>query len=91
MKHRINRERIKAFVLRKKANFFGLLAITALSVVITLLASLSGFRRTGILAVVSVLLVFLCLLQLYKMRSSYRTMHSFRGFRKRKDERNNRG
>ena len=91
MKHRINRERIKAFVLRKKANFFGLLAITALSVVITLLASLSGFRRTGILAVVSVLLVFLCLLQLYKMRSSYRTMHSFRGFRKRKGERNNRG
>lgn len=85
MKHRINKEKIKAFIVRKKANFFGLLAITALSVVVTLLAAMSGFRRTEILAVVSVLLVLLCLLQLYKMRSSYRTMPSFRGFRKKKD------
>ena len=86
MRHRINRERIKAFILRKKANFFGLLAITALSVIATLLAALFGFHRTEILAIVTVLLILLCLLQLYKMRSSYRTMPSFRGFRKKKNQ-----
>lgn len=86
MKHHINREKIKAFILRKKVNFFGLMAITALSIIVTLLAALSGFRRTEILAIVSVLLILLCLLQLYKMRSSYRTMPDFRGFRKKKNK-----
>lgn len=86
MKHRINREKIKAFVLRKKANYLGLLAITGLSIIVTLLAGLARFHRTDILAVVSVLLVLLCLIQIVKMRSSYRTMPSFRGFRKKKKD-----
>lgn len=86
MGHRIDREKIRAFVLRKKANLWGLIAITAISIALTVAAALLGFRRTGILVVVSVLLVLLCTLQLYKMRSSYRTMPRFRGFRKRRKQ-----
>ena len=46
------RERLRAFLLRRKLNAFGLLAITAGSLVITLIAGLCGFVRTDILALV---------------------------------------
>ena len=84
MKKLMDRERIKAFIFRRKANFFGLLAITALSLVMTLVFALLHSPRTRILIAVSVLLVLLCALQLYRMRSSYRTIPSFRGFRKKR-------
>lgn len=86
MKHRIDRERIKAFILRKKANFWGLLMITTVSIVATVVCALIDSPRTGLLAVVTALLVLLCFLQAYRMRSSYRTIRSFRGQRKKRKE-----
>ena len=84
MKKRFNREKLKAFIVRRKANYLGLLTITAVSLIATLALALRHSRRTGILVVVSILLLILCALQTYKMRSSYRTIPSFHGFRKKK-------
>ena len=84
MANKLNRERIKAFILRRKLNAFGLLSITVASVLITLLCALIGFPRTDILAVVTVLLVVLCFVQAFRMRSSFRTIRSFKGSRKKK-------
>ncbi len=84
MARKFNREKLKAFVERRKINTFGLMAITAVSAVITLACALSGFARTDILALVTVALIVLCAVQLYKMRSSFRTIRSFKGSRKRK-------
>lgn len=84
MANKLNRERLKAFILRRKLNAFGLLSITVASVLITLLCALIGFPRTDILAVVTVLLVALCFVQAFRMRSSFRTIRSFKGSRKKK-------
>ncbi len=84
MARKFNREKLKAFVERRKINTFGLMAITAVSAVITLACALSGFARTDILALVTIALVALCAVQLYKMRSSFRTIRSFKGSRKRR-------
>lgn len=84
MANKLNRERLKAFILRRKLNAFGLLSITVASVLITLLCALIGFPRTDILAVVTVLLVVLCFVQAFRMRSSFRTIRSFKGSRKKK-------
>jgi len=80
----INRERLKAFLLRRKLNAFGLLIITTLSAVITLICALTGFARTDILVVVTVLLVVLCFIQAWRMRRSFRTIRSFKGSPRRK-------
>ena len=84
MANKLNRERLKAFILRRKLNAFGLLFITVASVLITLLCALIGFPRTDILAVVTVLRVVLCFVQAFRMRSSFRTIRSFKGSRKKK-------
>ena len=84
MANKLNRERLKAFILRRKLNAFGLLSITVASVLITLLCALIGFPRTDILAGVTVLLVVLCFVQAFRMRSSFRTIRSFKGSRKKK-------
>ena len=84
VKRRFDHKKLKAFIFRKRANFFGLLAITVISAIATVILALLHSRRTGILVVVTVLLALLCALQSYKMHSSYRTMPSFRGFRKKK-------
>ncbi|MGN0996121.1 MAG: hypothetical protein ACI4PG_04390 [Candidatus Ventricola sp.] len=84
MANRSKRERLKAFLLRRKLNAFGLLTITAGSLIITLIAGLCGFAHTDILALVTLLLVVLCFVQAYRMRASFRTMRAFRGFRKKK-------
>ena len=85
VKKRLNREKLKAFIVRRKANYLGLLTITLVSLIATLVLALRHSRRTGILVVVTVLLLVLCALQTFKMRSSYRTMHSFHGLRKKKN------
>ncbi len=84
MARKLNREKLKAFIERRKINTFGLMVITAVSAVITLACALSGFARTDLLALVTLLLVVLCVVQMYKMRSSFRTIRSFKGSRKRK-------
>jgi len=83
MARKLNREKLKAFMERRKINTFGLMVITAVSAVITLVCALFGFARTDILALVTIALIVLCIVQMYKMRSSFRTIRSFKGSRKR--------
>lgn len=82
MPGKINRKHVKEFILRRKLNAFGLLSITVMSAVVTLLCALTGFAHTDILAIVTVLLVALCFIQGFKMRRCFRTIPKFRGARK---------
>ena len=82
----INREKLREFVQRRRINAFGLLALTVLSVVITLLGVLTGFPRTNILAFVTIMLLLLCAVQVYKLRHSFRTIRSFKGMSKRRSD-----
>ena len=84
MAHTISRERFKAFILRRKLNAFGLLVITLLSLITTIICALVGFKRTDVLVIVTILLIALCFVQRYKMRSSFRTIKSTKGFRRKK-------
>lgn len=84
MTGKLNREKLKAFLYRRRSNTLGLLLITAFSIVVTLLCAMTGFKRTDILAGVCVLLVLLCIVQLYRVRKSFRTIRSFRGIRRKK-------
>lgn len=84
MLRRFNKERLKAFIARRKINALGLSVITAASVLITLFCSMTGFKRTEILVIVTIALIVLCLLQAFKNRKAFRTMKSFRGWRKKK-------
>ena len=82
----VNREKLREFVQRRKINAFGLLALTMLSVIITLLGVLTGFPRTNILVFVTIMLLLLCAVQVYKLRHSFRTIRSFKGMRKRRSD-----
>ena len=77
-----NKERLRAFIQRRRINALGLLVITFLSAVITIYCAITGFKRTEILAVVTVLLVILCFVQEIKLRKGFRTIRSFKGSRK---------
>ena len=79
----VNREKLRDFIQRRKINAFGLLALTVLSLAVTLLGILTGFSRTNILVFVTIMLL-LCAVQLYKLRHSFRTIRSFKGLRKRR-------
>ena len=80
-----HKENLKAFINRRKANALGLLVMTFASAIITAVCALRGVPRTGILATITVLLVVLCLIQEIKLRRSFRTIHAFKGIRKKKD------
>lgn len=84
----LNKEKLKEFLFRRRINFLTLVAITLLSVVITVVCLMTGFipNRVNILVIVSVLLVLLCCLQAYRMRKSFRTIKAFRGLRKKKQQ-----
>lgn len=82
MARKINRKRLKTFILRRRANAMGLFALTALAVLVTLICALAGFRRTDVLIVVTALMMLLCAIQLFRMKRSFRTMRAFRGIRK---------
>lgn len=82
MPGKINKERLKAFITRRKTNALGLTIITASSILITLYCTLTGFKRADILVLVTIALVALCLLQFFKTRKFFRTMKSFKGWRK---------
>ena len=79
-----NRKRLAAFIQRRKINALGLTMITAASAIITLLCALTGFRHTDILAMVTIAMVILCLLQYFKNRKGFRTMRAFKGKRRSK-------
>lgn len=83
-KAKINKAVLKAFIQRKKINTLGLVVITAASAVITLLCAMTGFARTDLLVIVTVLLVLLCLVQMVKNGRGFRTLRSSKGLRKKK-------
>ena len=73
------RQRFKNFILRRKLNVLGLLVITVMSALITLVCAIRGFVYTDILFIVSLLLVALCFVQSIKLKKSFRTLpHHFK-------------
>ena len=82
MANKLNRRKLAAFIQRRKINALGLTVLTAASVIITLACALSGFKHTDIIALVTIALVALCLLQYFKNRRGFRTLHAFKGSRK---------
>lgn len=68
------RQRFKNFILRRKLNVLGLLVITVMSSLITLVCAIRGFVYTDILFIVSLLLVALCFVQSIKLKKSFRTI-----------------
>ena len=84
MKKPFNREKLRAFIERRRINAVGLLVITLFSAVITVICAFKRFPRTDLLAVVTLLLVVLCFIQELKLRRSFRTLRSFKGFHRRK-------
>ena len=83
MAGKFNGEKLKAFLYRRRSNTIGLMLITALSVAVTLICAFVGFKRTDVLAWICVLLGLLCVVQYLRIRRSYRTIHAFKGTRKR--------
>ena len=84
MAGKFNGEKLKTFLYRRRSNTIGLMLITALSIALTLICAFIGFKRTNVLAGVCVLLGLLCAVQYLRVRRSYRTIHAFKGTRKRK-------
>ena len=68
------RQRFKNFILRRKLNVLGLLVITVMSALITLVCAVRGFSHTDILIFVTALLVILCFVQKVKLKKSFRTI-----------------
>ena len=85
MPRKFNKERLKAFIARRKINALGLTVITAASAIITLYCALTGFKRTDVLVFVTIALIVLCLIQAFKNKKAFRTMKSFKGWRKKKE------
>ena len=84
LKKQINKAVLKAFLPRRKINALGLIVITAASAIFTLLGALTGFARTDILAIITVLMILLCLLQMMKNGRGFRTLRSYKAMRKKK-------
>lgn len=79
MANGINRKKLAAFIQRRKINALGLTVITAASVIITLICALTDFKHTDVLALVTIAMVILCLIQYFRNRRGFRTMHAFKG------------
>ena len=89
MATQVNKNKMKKFFFRRRINLATLLVITLLSVAVTVICRITGFipGRMIILELVSLLLIVLCVVQTYRMRSSFRTIKDFKGKpRKRKAE-----
>ena len=84
----VNKKKLSEFFMRRKLNLLSLVSITLLSIAVTVLCLITGFirERVGILALISALLVILCIIQTLRMKSSFRTMKDFKGKRKKKKE-----
>lgn len=87
-KKNINKAVLKAFIQRKKINALGLLVITAASVILTLLGALTSFERTDMLAIITVLMILLCILHMVKNGRGFRTLHPHRKLHRKKRQRN---
>ncbi len=86
MANQLNKEKLRKFFFRRRINFLTLLVITLMSIAVTLICRATGFipGRMVILEIVSLLLIVLCAVQVYRMRTSFRTMKDFKGKRKKK-------
>lgn len=83
---RFNSEKLRAFLIRRRINSFGLFLITLTSALITLICGLRGISavKLDLLVWVTIALILLCFIQAFKMRKSFKTLHSFKGHRKKK-------
>ncbi len=77
-----NRKKLSAFIQRRKINALGLTIITGASAVITLLCALTDFKHTDVLVLVTISMVVLCFIQYFRNRKGFRTMHKFKGLRR---------
>ena len=84
MANGITRKRLAAFIQRRKINALGLTVLSAASAIITLICALTGFKHTDVIALVTIAMVLLCLIQYFRNRRGFRTMHAFRGKRRTK-------
>lgn len=80
----LHSEKLREFLQRRRMNTIGLLVLTLLSLVLTILGALTSYSRTYILAFVTVLLTLLSAVQILKLRSGFRTIRDFRGYRRRR-------
>lgn len=85
-KKKINKAQLKAFIQRKRINALGLIVITAASAAMTLLGALTGFERTNILAIITVMMILLCLLQMIKNGRGFRTLRHSKALRRKKTD-----
>ena len=79
-----NRKKLSSFLQRRRINALGITVLTAASAVITLICAATNFKHTDVLILVTIALVVLCLLQYFRNRKGFRTMHAFKGLRKKK-------
>ena len=86
MAMRFNKEKFKAFLIRRRTNAFGLFVITLMSALVTLICGLRGIaaKKLDLLIWVTLSLIALCFIQAFKMRKSFKTIHAFKGHRKKK-------
>lgn len=82
MANGVNRKRLAAFMARRKINSLGLTVITAASALVTLICAMTGFTHTDMLALVTIAMIILCLLQYFRNRKGFRTMRAFKGKRR---------
>ena len=87
MKKPLNKEKLQAFIQRRRINAICLLVIMLFSALITVICAFKHFARTDLLAAVTLLLVILCFIQEIKLRRSFRTIRSFKGIHRRKKPR----
>lgn len=78
------REKLRAFLLRRKTNAMGLLVLTIMCAVISLLCAFSDFPHTDLLLLVTGLLILLCFVQAFKLRKSFRTIHTSSALRRKR-------
>ena len=80
----INRKKLGEFFMRRKLNFLSLISVTLISIAVTVICMITGFVRDRLimLVTISALLVLLCVIQSFRMKSSFRTMKAFKGKRK---------
>ena len=76
MANGVNRKRLAAFMARRKINSLGLTVITAASAIVTLICAMTGFTHTDMLALVTIAMIILCLLQYFRNRKGFRTISS---------------
>jgi Ca2+/Na+ antiporter len=77
----MNRRHLKDFLARRKINTLGLFIITLISLIITVICVMTGFKRSNILIMVTVFLFALCVFFYFRKKKVY-TTYKYRRFKK---------